>query len=358
MKKLLLLTLACFHFISCTQKEIKSENPQFWCWLSYNNNVEFEKVCSNLKESGIYGLLLHADAEGYKKAIPIASKFNIKIHAWQWIMNLQDRDTLHAHQDWLSINRNGHSLADSIAYVGYYKFMCPAIPEVRNYIYNKIENLLKIEGLEGISLDYHRFVDVILPEKLWDKYGIVQDKEYPKWDYGYHPAMIEKFKDLYNYSPLEKEDPSQDSLWLQFRYNQITEIALEIGKLCHSYNKSVSASPFPTPSIARRIVRQDWDKWNLDLVFPMIYNGFYAEEGPEWIASCIEENKKALSRSPSILYTGLFVSGHVGNDFSLHEAIDLAMESGSQGIAFFNYSALEKIGFDKVANMLDPFLKN
>lgn len=357
MKKILLLIVISLNYLSCNQEEINSDEPQFWCWLSYSNDVDFEQACLDLKGSGIQGLLLHSNVEGYKKAIPIASKYDIKIHAWQWIMNLQDRDALQAHPDWLSINRDGHSLADSMAYVSYYKFMSPAIPEVRSYIYNKIDNLLQIEGLEGISLDYHRFVDVILPGKLWDKYGIVQDKEYPKWDYGYHPAMIEKFQNKHNYNPLELTDPSQDSLWLQFRYDQITEIALEIGELCHSYDKALSASPFPTPSIARRIVRQDWDKWKLDLAFPMIYNGFYFEEGPEWMANCIEENKSALSQHPTRLYTGLFVHGHNDNDFSLHEAIDLAMESSSDGIAFFNYSALKEIGFDNVAKMLHPYLK-
>lgn len=85
--------------------------------------------------------------------------------------------------------------------------MCPALPEVREFIKKKIEAYCEVEGLNGIAIDYHRFVDVILPTTLWPKYGIVQDQEYPQWDFGYHPAMIEKFKAAYGYDPREQEDP-------------------------------------------------------------------------------------------------------------------------------------------------------
>ena len=85
-------------------------------------------------------------------------------------------------------NRNGQSLADTTAYVDYYKFMCPALPEVREFIKKKIEAYCEVEGLNGIAIDYNRFVDVILPTTLWPKYGIVQDQEYPQWDFRLSPG--------------------------------------------------------------------------------------------------------------------------------------------------------------------------
>ncbi|MEZ5000618.1 MAG: hypothetical protein R2744_08770 [Bacteroidales bacterium] len=30
--------------------------------------------------------------------------------------------------------------------------------------------------------------------------------------------------------------------------------------------------------MAKKIVRQEWDKWNLDAFYPMNYNDFYLEE--------------------------------------------------------------------------------
>jgi transcriptional regulator with XRE-family HTH domain len=111
----------------------------------------------------------------------------------------------------------------------------------------KIIEYCEIDGLNGIAIDYHRFVDVVLPTTLWPRYGIQQDREYPEWDYGYHPEMISIFNERYGYDPRELEDPSIDENWLQFRCDQITEVANEIADLVHSYGKVMAASPFPTP---------------------------------------------------------------------------------------------------------------
>ena len=65
-----------------------------------------------------------------------------------------DRDAiLKEHPEWFSVNRNGQSLADTTAYVDYYKFMCPALPEVREFIKKKIEAYCEVEGLNGIAID-------------------------------------------------------------------------------------------------------------------------------------------------------------------------------------------------------------
>lgn len=64
--------------------------------------------------------------------------------------------------------------------------------------------------------------------------------------------MIEKFKAAYGYDPREQEDPSQDEKWLQFRCDQITEVANMIADVVHSYGKKMAASPFPTPKMASK----------------------------------------------------------------------------------------------------------
>ena len=49
--------------------------------------------------------------------------------------------------------------------------------------------------------------------------------------------------------------------------------------------KKVSADVFPGPnSLAVPMVRQQWDQWPIDMVFPMNYNDFYLE-GADWLAS-------------------------------------------------------------------------
>jgi uncharacterized lipoprotein YddW (UPF0748 family) len=316
----------------------KPAYPLFWTWLDYRPGLNFDSVCVVMNQTGIDGVMLNAPTpDDYRAVIPVARKHGIEVYAWLWTLNLEhDRDSIvKAHPEWLSVNRKGESLANHTAYVGYYKFMCPALPEVREYILNKVENYCRIEGLNGIAIDYHRLVDVILPAALWPKYGIVQDKEYPEWDYGYHPAMIKKFRDLHGYNPQEQDDPSTDEKWLQFRCDQVTEVANQIAGVVHAYGKKMAASPFPTPAMSRRMVRQDWGKWNLDLVFPMVYHTFYTGD-VSFISDCTIENVQTKNPATT-LYCGMMAS----NGPEMFRSMDAALEHGAQGIAIFTIGSLK-----------------
>ncbi len=334
-----LLLLAVVSAVACSgKKTVKpSEYPMFWTWLDYRPGVNFDSVCLVMNAAGIDGVMLNAPSpDDYRRAIPIAHKHGIEVYAWLWTMNLEhDREAIvKEHPEWLSVNRNGESLADSKAYVDYYKFMCPALPEVREHIQKKIVAYCEVEGLNGIAIDYHRFVDVILPTTLWSRYGIVQDKEYPQFDYGYHPAMIKLFQERYGYDPSEQEDPSSDEKWRQFRCDMITEVANEIAETVHSYGKVMAASPFPTPAMSRRMVRQDWGKWNLDIVFPMVYHNFYTGD-LSFISDCTIEN--ARDKNPmTTLYCGM--SGTNGP--LMFDCMDEALNNGAEGIAIFTIGSL------------------
>jgi len=252
-------------------------------------------------------------------------------------MNLEhDRDKiLKEHPDWFSVNRNGKSLADTTAYVGYYKFLSPVVPGVKEYIKQKIQSYCEVEGLDGISIDYNRYVDVVLPTTLWPKYNIVQDREYPAWDYGYHPIAIEKFKKQYGYDPRAQKDPSKDLKWRQFRCDQITDIANMIAEVVHSHGKTMAASPFPTPKMASRMVRQDWGKWKLDVVFPMVYSNFYTED-PSFIKDCTLENVRDKAANTT-LYCGLMAK----NNDEMFVDMDEALNNGAQGISIFTIHSLQ-----------------
>jgi hypothetical protein len=324
--------------LACTGAPQQSDAyPMFWTWLDYRPTMNFDSICAVMQETGIDGVMLNAPTpDDYRRAIPIAHKYGIEVYAWLWTMNLEHgRDSIvAAHPEWLSVNRKGESLADHRAYVDYYKFLCPALPEVRAYIKDKVRAYCEVEGLNGIAIDYHRLVDVILPTTLWPRYGIIQDKEYPEWDYGYHPAMIEKFQSLHGYDPREQEDPSTDERWLQFRCDQITEVANEIAEVVHSYGKKMSASPFPTPAMSRSMVRQDWGKWNLDIVFPMVYHNFYTGD-VSFIADCTIDNVK--TKNPmTALYCGMTAT----NGPAMFDCMDAALNNGAQGIAIFTIGSL------------------
>lgn len=335
-----LLMLTAWGTFSCqqeTKKESVKEYPMFWTWLDYHPGMNFESICQVMNEVGMDGVMLNAPTpDDYRVAIPIAHKHGIEVYAWLWTMNLEhDRDQmLQAHPEWFSVNREGRSLADTTAYVGYYKFLCPALPEVRAFINEKIKAYCEVEGLNGIAIDYHRFVDAVLPTTLWPNYGIVQDREYPAWDYGYHPAMIQKFQEAYGYDPREQEDPSLDVKWRQFRCDQITEVANMIAETVHAYGKTMAASPFPTPKMSSRMVRQDWGKWNLDIVFPMVYHNFYTED-VSFISDCTVENARDKN-DMTTLYCGMMAT----DGPEMFDCMDAALNNGAQGIAVFTINGL------------------
>ena len=153
----LLLFLALGMF-SCQQgaKETTKEYPMFWTWLDYRPGMNFDSICQVMNDIGMDGIMLNAPTpDDYRAAIPVAHKHGIEVYAWLWTMNLEhDRDKiLKEHPEWFSVNRNGKSLADTTAYVGYYKFLCPALPEVREFIKEKIKAYCEVEGLNGIAID-------------------------------------------------------------------------------------------------------------------------------------------------------------------------------------------------------------
>jgi uncharacterized lipoprotein YddW (UPF0748 family) len=325
---------------SCNDKvKVEKKLPKYWCWIGDRAGLDWAETMVDLNDIGIGGILVGGSADTYKKVAPLCDQYNIELHAWQVIM-MADAKTAEQHPEWLSVNRLGHSLADSMAYVPYYRFMSPILPEVRANILEKVNKIIAVEGVKGLSLDYTRYVDAILPENLWSIYNIVQDKVYPQWDYGYHPAMIDAFQQMHGYSPLDLEEPSADTLWNRFRYDQVNAIANEIAKMGHDAGKLISASPFPTPALARKHVLQDWENWDMDIVFPMVYNGMYAEEGNEWVRSCVAENISTMSPKGCTVYTGLYVPGHRNTDFDIVEAMKTALDAGSEGISFFDYHTL------------------
>jgi uncharacterized lipoprotein YddW (UPF0748 family) len=343
-KVILIAFLFLLNFSSCSpsKNEIGQKELMGWIWLSDHHTNDYHFIFNKLKEYGFDGVLLSASPQRTKEIIPTAEKYNIQVHSWKWIMNSVNIDLLRKNPNWASVNRLGVSTLESPPYVSYYRFLCPALPEVREYIYDNIDDYLEIDGLRGLSLDYCRYVDVILPEKLWEKYGIVQDKEYPEWDYGYHSYLINLFKDKYGYDPRVLENPAIDSQWVQFRELQVNEIAWEIARMTRTSGKQISASPFPTPSLARKHVRQDWGSWDLDMVFPMIYSSFYKEGGESWFLQCIEECQESMSDKNTLVFPGIFAEGHRGNEFSMAKALKITLESGSTGFAIFSYESLNE----------------
>lgn len=342
MISLTLLVTSCCCFNKANDVSI-SAIPKNWIWIHYDKAytvADWQKMFTRLNDTGINGVhLMGEKPEEVEKVATIAEKYNIDVHAWVWIMNCRDEQVWENHPDWFSVNREQKSLKEKKAYVDYYKFLCPALPEVRDYLKKTIRKWSSIKGVKGVHFDYIRFVDVILPVQIQPSYNIVQDKEYAQWDYGYHPYIRKMYIDKYGIDPIDIKDPDNDQQWKRFRHDLISQVVAELAAEVKSHGKMVSAAVFPSPTIARKLVRQDWGGWPLDHFFPMVYHNFYYGD-INWIKDVVTEDVKTVKTEQGI-YCGLFIPGFK-SDQELEQGIKAAKRSGAAGIAVFDYKSINE----------------
>jgi hypothetical protein len=347
MNRLMVIALLVALF-SCTTQ--KGEKIKVYAWTGGPGKMtdqELAEKFADFKQKGIDGLMYNGghDPETYRRVGKIAKNAGLEFHTWVPTM-VQGPDSSLSREAW-AVNGKGESALDKPAYVNYYTFLCPNRPEVTEFLSKLYGSIADVPEVDGIHLDYIRFPDVILARGLWEKYGLVMDREYPEYDYCYCDKCVADFKEKTGIDIKTVEDPSQVEEWKQFRYDLITNLVNHLTEVVHSKNKEINAAVFPGPhSIAKKIVRQEWDKWNLDAFLPMNYNDFYLE-GTAWIGAMTKESVTSLNNSKPV-YSGLFIcpnpakkteekdpEGHGLLPEEIEEAIRESMVNGAAGICLF-----------------------
>lgn len=310
--------------------KIKPRTVKNWAWIRLKpewSDKDYSEYFKKLHDAGISAVLF----EGYNEnAYRLCKEAGLEAHYWKWTMNR--RELLDKHPEWFAVNKKGESCYDNPPYVDYYRFLCPSHPEVAQYLAEDYIKDSQLPYVDGMHLDYVRFPDVILPVSLWQNYGIEQTSEHPEYDFCYCELCRAKFKEQTGRDPLDDEFPMEDQSWINFRLDAITNVVKQIADTVRGSGKYLSAAVFPGPSMAKRMVRQDWGNWNLDAYFPMIYNGFYYE-GPEWIGRSVEEGVAAINGRAQ-LYAGVMCPDLKGADFV--KALDEAYSNGAAGVSFFD----------------------
>lgn len=309
----------------------QTETRKHWAWMrgEVRDVTAWRRMLASLKRAGFDAILTGGNADFYRKHVPIARDEGLELHAWMFTM--MRGENVASHPEWYAVSRSGVSTAKKPPYVDYYKFMCPSRDEVRAYLRSFVGELAAVEGLASIHLDYIRYPDVILPIALWPKYNLVQDKEYPDFDFCYCDVCRARFKAQSGTDPKDLADPPASAAWLQYRYDMITRVVSELYDVAHGRGKPLTAAVFPTPTIARTLVRQDWTKWKIDALLPMVYNGFY-KEGVPWVEKATRESVAALAgRTP--LYSGLYVPDLP--PAALADAVRGALAGGANGVSIF-----------------------
>jgi hypothetical protein len=82
------------------------------------------------------------------------------------------------------------------------------------------------------------------------------------------------------------------------------------------------------------MVRQDWGKWDLDIVFPMVYHTFYTLD-PSFAYDCTAENYHD-KHPKTTLYCGLMYSDDIT------DCMDEAFRAGARGISIFTIENMRR----------------
>ncbi len=317
---------------------------------------------ASLKSHGVTGVCFNAGFNTEKIAVAAraAKAQGLEFQAWIPCMLQSGCPT-----EWYAVNRLGVRANHAPAYVPYYTALDPHNAEVQQWLTEKYAAVAQIADVDVVQLDYIRYVDVILARGLWDKYGLVMHEEYPAADYCYCDACVADFREQSGIDIRTVADPSKVEAWAEFRQNVIRSLVEKIAQAVHQRGKKVSADVFPGPkSYAAWMVRQRWDTWNIDALFPMNYNDFYLEP-PRWVGKVVREEVKSVAGRIPII-SGLFIcknwrtkhsiidpEGWGLNPSELQEAVRRSVKAGASGICLFSASSMTDEHWQALAEVID-----
>jgi hypothetical protein len=306
-------------------------NTKYWAWVSIDRSASASSLrakYAKYRQHGIQAIFLEGGID--EREFDIIKEAGLELHSWMWTTNRGDSWIQENHPEWFMVSRSGKSCYDTPPYVSYYKWISPVIPEVQRYLIERADELASHPAIAGVHLDYVRYPDVILPKGLWKKYNLDQTEELPDYDFCYSESTCQAFKEFSGRDPKEIKDPSHDQQWLHFRYDSVTNVVKQLAGVVKGHRKTITAAVFPTPSMARKICRQDWDKWPLDGVCPMTYSSFY-EAGVEWLGECMLENIQAVSFP---VYAGLYMPDF-DDSATFRAALEIVHKKGGSGVSLF-----------------------
>ena len=321
----------------------RTEVPVY-AWGSVPGNAtaeSMEALFKDWKSHGVSGVCMNAGMDFDKIAMASKAAHAVGLEYHAWIPIMPQRGLPHS---WYAVNRLGKSADTDPAFVDHYTFLDPANPEVREWVVSQMGKAAQIPDVDYVQLDYIRYPDVILARGLWDKYGLDMHSEYAPADYCYCDRCVAQFKAKTGIDIRSVRNPSNVAAWAQFRCDAVTDLVKMVAEEVHSKGKKLSADVFPGPaSHAKWMVRQEWDKWPIDIAFPMNYNDFYLGD-TDWIAKVTREEV----RTGIPVISGLFIcrewqkketlkdpeqSGLVPSEISA--AVEGSMRAGAKGICLF-----------------------
>jgi uncharacterized lipoprotein YddW (UPF0748 family) len=257
------------------------------------------------------------------------AKRGIEVHAWihtffvGYVGKTDKYDIgpiLKKHPDW-AIKKHDGAKVSNTEYG--YLYVCPARPEVQNFLASLYKEVItKYPKLGGLQLDYIRY-----PENT------SLDESSCYCDY-----CRSEFKKNYGVDPLNitpESDPKLQENWRLWRENNITTFVKRIRN--ENKNAILSADIFPDTMKSRETKMQDWLLWArrgyLDFIAPMAYS-----MDAKWIDQKVNEMRSKLGKNRNI-YCGLAPFMGLTNEM-LVEQINTIRNNSADGVIFFSLADL------------------
>ena len=225
MKKLWLGVLALIACVSC-QQAIDVKDVPVYAWEGYAGAAQLREHFAQYKEYGLKGVCINVgfNVANADTAAHLAKEYGLEFHAWCPMM-VQNPKQEGVDSTMYTVNRLGESAYDKPPYVSYYTTLDPRNPKVAEFLTEKVKKIAAIPEVDYVQLDYIRYADVILSRGLWDKYGLVMDKEYPKADFCYCDQCVADFKAETGIDIRATAEPDTVKAWAKWRCDNVTPVS-------------------------------------------------------------------------------------------------------------------------------------
>ena len=235
--------------------------------------------------------------------------------------------------DWANCQKK-NALSQTIAYSvsehnGY--FIDPANPEVQNFLYELLTEIIEKYKPDGINLDYIRY-----PQALSSKYP-----NYDSSNWGYTSYARAEFREMYGTDPMDiTPNDALWSYWRNYRCAKVTDFVKKVSSLTRATNTELTAVIFPNRNNAIDTKLQDWKNWSINN-FVDGFTPLFLTCDDTTAMNLMEEvlrNKSANTK----LYAGLFVTFMNGTNSDLIKQIHAARKYSLNGVIIFDYAHLKK----------------
>ena len=267
-----------------------------------------------------------------------AHRRGIKVHIWFesfYVGNkppsTNEKFILAVRPEWANYQKKNAD-SDTIAYSvsehnGY--FIDPANPEVQNFLYELLCEIITRYKPDGINLDYIRY-----PQSLDTIYS-----NYDMSNWGYTKYARDEFFKMYGVDPIELK--YTDPLWFQwraYRCNKVTSFVRRVSVLCRFNKIQITTVIFPNRNLALNTKMQDWKTWSMNN-FVDGFTPLFLTCNDMTAINLMEEILRNKSASTK-LYAGLFVTFMNGSSADLMKQIHAARKYCLNGLIIFDYAHL------------------